>query len=256
MSKAHPATRWKSRYERATSVPASAARSPARVGHAERNSRNVLLLAGLLFGCAAAVASPSDGPEVNFAAHQEHSSLVIDHVHGLGAGEVIAPGWLRLPGAPLHLRAGGRTVAALQPIGPGAVAVRAESGAEALATDHVEPSWENGAIRLILRTATGEKIETGFFERLSAGGAPGRLSRLAETILDVRGTYQAVLRDPDGTSVGWLRVRVNPSGTAVRSYEGLLPTLVTPGLAAAVTLALDTEVDWIEDHSLDVHHGS
>lgn len=56
--------------------------------------------------------------------------------------------------------------------------------------------------------------------------------------------------------MGWLRIRVNPSGTPVRSYEGPLPTLVTPGLAAAATVALDTEVDWIEDHSLDVYRGS
>jgi hypothetical protein len=82
------------------------------------------------------------------------------------------------------------------------------------------------------------------------------LSRLAETILDVGGMYQAVLRDPDGTSLGWLRVRVNPSGTPVRSYEGFLPALVTPGLAAAATWALDVEVDWIENHSLDVYRGS
>jgi hypothetical protein len=94
---------------------------------------------------------------VNFAAHQEHARLVIDHVCGLGAGEVIAPGWLRLPGTSLHLQAGGRTVAALRPIGPGAVELRAEAGGEALATDHVEPSWENGAVRLILRTANGQK---------------------------------------------------------------------------------------------------
>ena len=42
----------------------------------------------------------------------------------------------------------------------------------------------------------------------------------------------------------------------MRSYEGILPNVVTPGLAAAATLALDTEIDWIENHSLDAYRAT
>ena len=229
------------------------------VHHSWSSARKGLLLAGLIFGSAAAGSPPqhvSRDPEGTFAAHREHARLVIDHVRGVEAAELVAPGWLRWPAAPLDLRAGGRTLAALRPIGPGAVDVWAAARGEGPTSARVEPSWENGAIRLTLRTADGQTFATGFFERVSAGGAPGRLSRVADSILDVRGTYQAVLRDPGGTSVGWLRVQIDPSGTPGRSYEGTLPNVVTPGLAAAATLALDSEIDWIEDHSLDVHRGT
>jgi len=232
-------------------------RARAQGDRAQRHSRKGLLLAGLIFGSAAA-GSPARhlcrDTEVTFAAHHEHARLVIDRMRGVEAAELIAPGWFRSPGTPLDLRAGGGTVATLRLIGPGAVEVRARDRGEAPASGRVEPSWENGAIRLSLRTADGQTFETGFFERVSAGAAPGRLSRVAESILDV--TYQAVLRDPGGTSVGWMRVEVDPSGTPGRSYEGVLPTVVTLELAAAATLALDTEIDWIEDHSLDVYRGS
>jgi hypothetical protein len=35
----------------------------------------------------------------------------------------------------------------------------------------------------------------------------------------------------------------------------VLPEAVAPGLAAAAALALDTEIDWIESHSLDAYRG-
>jgi hypothetical protein len=42
----------------------------------------------------------------------------------------------------------------------------------------------------------------------------------------------------------------------MRLYDGLLPAAVGPGLAAAAAVALGSELDWIEDHALDVYRGS
>jgi len=217
----------------------------------------VLLLVAHLVSTSAAAAplwDISSNADQTFAAHDEHARLAIDRVQREGAGEIVAPGWLRPPGAPLELRAGGRRLAALRPIGPGAVQVQTTGGGQPRAIGDVEPRWENGAIRLVLRAADGERFETGLFERVSAAGAPEHLSRAAETILDVRGTYRAILSDPRGTPVGWLRVEVDSWGA--RSHAGALPEAVTPGLAAAAALALDSEIDWIETHSLDVYRGS
>jgi hypothetical protein len=138
-------------------------------------------------------------------------------------------------------------VATLRRFGDGAVEGRAGSGGDA-PTNRVEPSWDDGAIHLILLTSAGSPLETGFFERVGAGATAGRLKRAANSIIDMRGTYQAVLRDPGDTSVGWLRATVDPSDTPERSHEGVFPSGVAPELAAAATLALDSEIDWIEDH--------
>jgi hypothetical protein len=255
MSRAQLAARQESGGRKATRFRGFPLRSSTRCSRTDRLSRSGLLLAALILGSVAAGAPPQQSePEATLAAHREHARLVFDRLPGVGAAE-LAPGWLRWPGAPLELRAGGRTVAALRRLGPGAVEAGAGSSGDAPATSRIEPSWDDGAIHLILYTANGSRFETGFFERVGAGAAPERLNRLANSIFDVRGTYQAVLRDPSGTSVGWLRVVVDPLDTPVRSYEGVLPS-VAPELAAAAALALDSEIDWIEEHAPDIYRGS
>ena len=74
-------------------------------------------------------------------------------------------------------------------------------------------------------------------------------------MIDVRGTYQAALRDAKGAPVGWLRVRVGPYLPAPRIFEGVVPAAVDPALSAAAAVALDAEIDWIEAHALDVYRG-
>ena len=82
------------------------------------------------------------------------------------------------------------------------------------------------------------------------------LSRNAQTVLDVRGTYRAALRDAKGGETGWLRVKVTPYAESPRIYDGVLPAEVGPGLAAATAVALGSEIDWIENHALNVYRGT
>jgi hypothetical protein len=88
------------------------------------------------------------------------------------------------------------------------------------------------------------------------GGSPATLTRAAQTVLDVRGVYEAPVRDPHGKQVGWLRVRVSPYQAAPRIYEATLPGNVSPVLAAGAVAALDAEIDWIEAHTVNVYRGT
>jgi hypothetical protein len=82
------------------------------------------------------------------------------------------------------------------------------------------------------------------------------LSRRAVTTLDTVGLYRAEIRDRGGRPVGWLRVRVSLVDDPPRVWEALLPPGVGAGLAAATTAALSSEIDWIQDHALDVYRGT
>src|SRR6185436_18193648 len=94
------------------------------------------------------------------------------------------------------------------------------------------------------------------FQRQGVGGGPPVLTRTAQTILDVRGRYRAALRDGKGGEVGWLRVKVTPYAESLRIYDAVLPAEVSPGFAAAAAVALNSEIDWIESHTLDVYRGN
>jgi hypothetical protein len=41
-----------------------------------------------------------------------------------------------------------------------------------------------------------------------------------------------------------------------RIYDGVLPSDVGPGVAAATAVALSSEIDWIESHTFDVYRGT
>ena len=119
----------------------------------------------------------------------------------------------------------------------------------------VEPSWEDNAIRLTLRS--GDVVyRSDLFARTVVGGGPPQLSRTAQTVLEVRGTYRAALRDAKGAEKGWLRVKITSYSQAARIYDGVVPPELGPGVAAAVAVALDSEIDWIESHAIDVYRGA
>ena len=217
-----------------------------------------LLLAGtaaLAIGCASLRHPVAVDPDANFAAHREHGRLVVDRLGPGRAGELQPPRWVRLPGDPTFvLEADGERIAALWVLGQ-RVVVRRAPAEDAPVLGEIDPAWDAGAIRLVIRATDGSSFRTDAFARKVADTGPDALTRASQTVIDVRGTYQAALRDAKGAPVGWLRVRVGPYLPAPRIFEGVVPKAVDPALSAAAAVALDAEIDWIEAHALDVYRG-
>jgi hypothetical protein len=220
--------------------------------------RRSRLVAATVFalGCAALQHTVAVDPEATFAAHREHAGMVIDRLGRDGSGTLAPAGWFRRPGDPTFvLRADGAEVAAYWLSGRRVVVRRtAEEGAPAVG--EIDPAWDDGgAIRLSLTGAEGSALRTDAFARQMADTGPATLTRASQTVIDVRGTYRATLRDGQGAPVGWLRVRVGPYLPAPRIFDGALPAAVDPALAVGAAVALDAEIDWIESHTVDVYRG-
>jgi hypothetical protein len=120
----------------------------------------------------------------------------------------------------------------------------------------VDAYWERGAIRLAFKSANASVFRTDVFERIDGRRTTPLLGLRAETNLDVRGVYQAQLRDTSGAPVGWLRVSVSPFDGPPRVYNGSVPAILSPQMITAALARLDAEVDWIEAHAADVNLGN
>ena len=94
---------------------------------------------------------------------------------------------------------------------------------------------------------------TDLFHRADLGGGYSVLSRNAQTVLDVRGSYEATVLDDAGHIVGWWKTRLQEPYEP-RVFEGSIP--VSPVDDAGVAVALNSEVDWIEDRVIDVYRGT
>jgi hypothetical protein len=221
--------------------------------------RDAIIVSSIAFlGCS--LISPPDVPidrGVTFAAHTEHGRIVLDRLPEGGRGEIAPPGLIRWGGAPTFVVTRDRqAVADLWLTAPATVAVKPPHAAEGTASGGVDPAWEDNAVRFTLRRPTGPALRSDLFSRATSGGGPPALSRVSQTTVDVRGTYRASLRDPGGAEVGWLRVRITPYQEASRIFDGVLPADLGTGLAAGLVVALGSEIDWIEAHTLDVNRGS
>jgi hypothetical protein len=195
-------------------------------------------------------------PEVTFTAHPEHGEIVFDRLARGRSGDLRPPGWFRGPGDPTFvLVADGQRIAALWRT-PERVVVRSVASSDAAPAGEVASSWDQGAIRLALQPVGGSAFRSDAFTREGGGTGTATLTRAAQTVLDVRGTYRATVRDAGGAAVGWLRVRISPYQEASRIYDGVLPAAVQPELAAGAVAALDGEIDWIEDHAVDVYRNN
>src|SRR5262245_57666151 len=214
----------------------------------------VVALALLLGACARTIEPLPPGtlePGTTFAAHRVHGGYAIDRFEDGRGGMIEATGWARWSAGPAFLvQADGYTVAALGLHSTATVGVRAAPAAPVIAT--VEPAWDDQAIRLTVRTADGTAFRTGPFERL-AGGGESVLRRTALTNLDVRGTYRAELLDTAGRRVGWFQVN-EWEPYSPRLFQGVLPPDV-PAAGPALAIAVGSELDWIEDHTIDVNRG-
>jgi hypothetical protein len=187
-----------------------------------------------------------------FGAHRVSTGLDVDRLERGQTATLRPASWLRLAGEPTYaLTAEGHRIAAFWLDGS-QVIVRREASRGSPLIGRIDPSWEMNAIR----PADGPSFQTDPFIRQQTGGGPDRLSRIAQTVLDVRGKYEAVLRDEKGAAVGNLRVRITPYQEAARVYESVLPPAIPPALAVAAAAALDAEIDWIEDHAVNVYRGS
>jgi hypothetical protein len=220
-------------------------------------SRTAVALAAAAASCALLHKPVSVDPQATFAAHLEHDGLAVDRLEHGRTGRLRSPRWLRLPGAPAFVLddAEGATLAALWLSGSEAT-VRPTTSESAPVLARIRPSWEDGAVRFTLEPPDGEPLRTDVFARQQAGTGPPALTRTAETVIDVRGPYEATVRDARGKSVGWLRVRISPYQAAPRIYEASLPATISPPVAAAAVAALNAEIDWIEAHTLDVYRGT
>ncbi len=224
----------------------------------ERRLPGLLIVAAtsLALGCPALQHSVTVDPEATFAAHREHGGMVIDRLGQDRSGTLGPAGWFRRPGDPTFvLRADGAEVAAYWISGQ-RVVVRRTTEEGAPAVGEIDPAWDDGgAIRLSFKGTEGSALRTDPFARQMADTGPATLTRASQTVIDVRGTYKATLRDAKGKPVGGVRVRVGPYLPAPRIFDGALPAAVDPALAVGAAVALDAEIDWIESHALDVYRG-
>jgi hypothetical protein len=195
-------------------------------------------------------------PEATFAAHAEHGGIALDRTRRGTSGKVVPAGWVRTPGSPTFvLRVADQPVAFFWLSGDRVVARPSQSSAEP-PTVEVVPAFEAGAIKLTIRPRGGGALHTDTLAREGGGTGPSLLSRNAQTVLDVRGTYRTTIRDGKGTPLGWFRVRISPYQGAARLYDARLPPDVDDTLPVAVMLALHDEIDWIERHATDVYRGN
>jgi len=208
-----------------------------------------LLAAGLLGGGCVVAANPIPvDPGVTFTAHTEHGRLVVDHMQNGDTGTAQPEGgWSSLtnPQFDVHFNGanGDRRL-----VGTGPVVIHRGTSDEGPVSGRVEPSWDDQAIRLTLRPVNGPPLKTDVFSRRDEVAGMDELTRAANNSLDMRGTYQATLRDPEGRDVGWLRIQVSPRANVMTNVEGVLPPTVGEGMAVAAAETLRTEVDWINQH--------
>jgi hypothetical protein len=210
------------------------------------------LVLAMVCGCGVR-AVPLDS-DATFAMHQENRTFVMDRPRSGAPAVVTAAEWLRLPGDPAWaLRRNEQTRAAYWIDGNAGTIARAGLRSSDRPLGDVRPTWDDNAIRLHIEPSGGQPVTSDVFAATENGGGPDVLTRDTQTILDVRGRYQAALRDATGAQVGWMRLRIGPYQPAPRIYEAKLPAGVSEDFAVAAVISLASEIDWIEAHTQNVY---
>ena len=220
---------------------------------------HVLVASGLaISGCH--LISPPEIPiesGVTFAAHAAHGKIVIDRMPEGSRGEVVPAGLFHWGGAPTFVvKRDDQPVDDIWLTSTATVEVAPHTAGGDVARSRIVPAWDENTVRFTVNRPNLPVLHTDVFARTTSGGGPGALSRTAQTSIDVRGTYRAPLRDPGGGEIGWLRVRISPYQEAPRIYDGVFPADFGTGLAAGMVVALSSEIDWIQAHTLDIYRGN
>jgi len=214
------------------------------------------LLIGLIAGPGCALIWPAEplDPALTFAAHVASRGLVVDKMDG-GQPGVLEPSSTPYAGPQLVLRSGERTTATFWLSGADIIVRPPDSGAPVLG--RVDACWDERAIRLTLRIESDGTFSTSVFKRIAGGAGPAALGQAAESLLDLRGTYQADVVDDAGASAGWLRVRFAHSWiTPHRVYEGVLPAALNGPLAVAAVARLDAELTAVSSAAMNPYTGN
>jgi hypothetical protein len=192
-------------------------------------------------------------PQATFAAHQIHDGFLLDRLPGNETGIVEPSSWINLSAtARFRVRTTQGPQGTLRLVSPAQVVIH---NAEAQPAADVDPTWDDtGSIHLTLLPAAGGPLHLGPFQRVGGDSGYSTLTRNAQTTLDVQGLYRANIRDAHDRQVGWLQVRIIDSYGA-RLFEGVLPG-VPPETQAGLVLALNSEIDWIENQAIDIHRGT
>jgi hypothetical protein len=212
-----------------------------------------IVLAVAMSGCGPTVLPASElDPQATFAAHQVHEGFLLDRVAGGDTGIVEPSMWINVEGIPrFRVRTTQGPQGTLRLTSPARVVIH-DAGARP--AGDVVPSWDAGALHLTLQPAAGPPLRLGPFERIDGDSGYSTLTRNAQTSLDVQGTYRAAMGDAHDPKLGWLQVRIVESYGA-RLFQGVLPG-VSPEQQAGLVLALNSEIDWIENLVLDIHRGT
>ena len=191
--------------------------------------------------------------DATFVAHSVHGGIAIDRAAGPPMTRIVARGFRGIDPTYVVRNAEGGALAALWVVGPAAVIARAGMSDAAPVMVEVRPDWIEQAVRFSFAGHAG-RLHTGPFTRVDARTGLPTLSRIGQTNLDVRGVYRATIFDDGGAQVGWFEVRA-PSPDEPRVFQGRLPPA---SLAAgpALAVALTSELDWIDDHTVDVYRGT
>jgi len=216
-----------------------------------------LLVLGILVGCTPRLQAIPVDPAVDFAAHIEHRGMVIDEMPGASPAVLVPAGWRYLAGGPRFLlQAHDHTLAALWFPRPGQMIVRENGDPRSALIGEIDAAWDHGAIHLTITPTGGSAFRTGEFDRVDGRFATAALSSQVQSLLDMRGTYRASLRDANGAPAGWLRVRISPYQAAGRSYDGVLPEPLNGPLAAAAVALVDADVGVIEGRAFNPYLGN
>jgi hypothetical protein len=168
---------------------------------------------------------------------------------------LVPAGSLFSSGPNFLLKSGGKTLAALWVQDSGHVIIRRSVDPSSPLIGRVDATWHQGAIRLTLTPADGPALQLGRFHRVDSPRS-AILGVGATTVLDLRGMYEAQLRDTQGATTGWLRVRISPYQDARRIYDGNLPATVQEPLAAAAVALVNSDISNLRNRAVDVYQGN